>query len=98
MVRDEKCVTVQNQIDERVRANRCCDPTVVNDPPLFVRMICLDLEFPKNFPDSSSSLAANITMAMRFDAAVAATMIELRQRAGDCVCLLLNTVIATSNA
>ena len=36
------------------------------------RWSCLDLEYPEDFPDSSS-LAANDTMAMRFGAAVAAT-------------------------
>ena len=92
MVQDEKRVTLQDQIDERVRVNRCRDLTVVNDPPSFVRMTCmrtfqpsrwsrLDLEYRKDFPDSSLFLAANVTIAMRFGAVVAATMMEIRQRA-----------------
>ena len=38
VVWDEKRVTVQDQINKRVRENRCRDPTIVNDPPSFVRM------------------------------------------------------------
>ena len=85
MVRDKKRATVQDQIDERVRFNLCRDPMVVNDLPSTCMRTCrpslwsrLNLEHTKDFSDSSSSLAANVTMAMRFDAAVAATMMELR--------------------
>ena len=62
-------------------------------PSRWLRLDTLDLEYPKDFPDSSSSLVVNVKMAMRFDAAVAATMMELQQRACGCVCLLLNSVM-----
>ena len=62
MVRDVKRVTVQDQIDVRVRVNCCRDPMVVIGPPLFVQMTCmrdfrlscwsrLYLEYPEDFSD-----------------------------------------------
>ena len=42
-------------------------------------------------------LAVSITMAMRFDTAVAAAMLETQQRACGCVSLLMNAVMAKTN-
>ena len=111
VVQDEKRATVQNQIKERVKVNRCRDLMVVNDLLSFVQMTCmrtvgpshwlhLDIDYiPRWLPRFVFVyIDANVIMPMRFDAAVAATMMELRQCACGSACLFLNIVMASANA
>ena len=60
-------------------------------------MVAFRPRVPRGLPRICLRLAVSVTMAMRFDADVAAAMLELQQRACGRVCLLMNAVMANAD-